>query len=393
MLVFGVAARGAQWRCSPIPAEVGSAFRVSVSGGFVQSHYEVLGVAPDADVAAIKRAWHVKVLLLHPDKHVDAPEAVRAEALRETRQINDAWATLKDSDRRRRYDLELARLVDASGTTHARGYSARYRSRPTEARVPLVCRGCGTTQRIAADAERFVCSRCKAQSRLVACDKCSTRAPVLERWGKWACAGCGRVHRSDWGGGAKQIKCVRCKTSTEIVNGAPVFRCRGCRREYLRCDCGVYTSFFLLLLPRWRCQSCQKWNRRVVDPEADQARSIQRLLDARGIDAPGAAVALTGHIDPQLDGVARVGANGADGVIAVAGDQAAVWWRDGRRVATVSLRDYNACERDGRRITLRGGTGDLCILASTDDFAEGWITHMAGLGASTAPHDARSPGA
>ena len=80
----------------------------------MQSHYEVLGVAPDADVAAIKRAWHVKVLLLHPDKHVDAPEAVRAEALRETRQINDAWATLKDSDRRRRYDLELARLVDAS---------------------------------------------------------------------------------------------------------------------------------------------------------------------------------------------------------------------------------------------------------------------------------------
>jgi hypothetical protein len=225
----------------------------------------------------------------------------------------------------------------------------------------------------------------------VACDKCSTRTPVLERWGKWACAGCGRVHRSDWGGGAKQIKCVRCKTSTEIVNGAPVFRCRGCRREYLRCDCGVYTSFFLLVLPRWRCQSCQKWNRRVVDPEANQARSIQRLLDARGIDAPGAALALTGHIDSQLDGVARVGANGADGVIAVAGDQAAVWWRDGRRVATVSLRDYNACERNGRRITLRGRTGDLCVLASTDDFAEGWITHMAALGATTAPHDAGSP--
>jgi len=349
----------------------------------VQSHYEVLGVQPDAQVDVIKRAWHVKVLLLHPDKHEGASEEVRAAALNETRRVNEAWGTLRDPLRRRRYDLQLAQLVDAASATDADS-SATRGTTPTDATVPVVCAGCNASQPVKRTADRFVCTKCKTAWRFVVCERCQEHTTVRERWGKWACRGCQWVYTSYWGGAVTRIKCVKCKFATEVPLGSPVFHCQGCRREYLRCECGAYTSFHVSVGRNWRCPSCRRRNRRAVDPEAIQTRSIQHILDTRGIDAPGAACALAGRISPDLDGVARVGANGDEGVVAVAADRAAVWWSDNGRVETFDLREFNSVERRGRCITLQSPSrAQLNILASSDDYAHGWIDHMTRLGATT----------
>lgn len=358
----------------------------------MQSHYQVLGVEPNADIDVIKRAWHVKVLLLHPDKHEGASEEVRAAALTETRRVNDAWGTLRDPLRRRRYDLQLAQLVDAATATNA-GSSGPRHTTPNPEAVAVVCPGCNATQQVAKTADRFVCTKCTTAWRFVVCERCQEQTTVRERWGKWACRGCGFAYPSYWGGAATRIKCVRCKSATEVPLGSPIFQCRGCRREYLRCECGAYTSFHISVGRHWRCPSCRRRNLRAVDPEVIQTRSIQHVLDNRGIDAPGAARALAGQIGPDLDGVARVGTNGDEGVVAVARDRAAVWWSGNGCVETLDLREFNQVERRGRCITLRSpARPQLRILASSDEYADGWIGHMARLGATTTvgPHSRRT---
>ncbi len=358
----------------------------------MQSHYEVLGVEPDADVDAIKRAWHVKVLLLHPDKHEGASEEVRAAALTETRRVNDAWGTLRDPLRRRRYDLQLAQLIDAATATAADANSTGPRpTTPQDESVPVVCGGCNATQRVVGTADRFLCTKCKTTWRFVECTRCHERTTVRERWGKWGCSRCGWVYTSYWGGAVTRIKCVGCKSATEVALGSPIFHCRGCRREYLRCECGAYASFHVSVGRHWRCPRCRRRNLRAVDPETLQTRSIQRFLDARGIDTPGAASALAGRVGPDLDGVARVGTNGDEGVIAVAGDRAALWWTQQDHVEMLDLREFNNVDRRGRQITLRSTSRpQLRILASNDEYADGWIAHMVRLGATTTaclPHD------
>jgi hypothetical protein len=68
----------------------------------VATHYELLGVAPDADAEEIQRAYRLLALRLHPDVAPDAdPSAMAA--------INGAWAVLSDPARRRAYDAGLGR--------------------------------------------------------------------------------------------------------------------------------------------------------------------------------------------------------------------------------------------------------------------------------------------
>ena len=78
------------------------------------SYYDVVGVAVDADVDEIQRAYHRKAQLLHPDRHATAAEPVQREAESAMKMLNEAWNTLKDPDSRQRYDIENA-LVDHDG--------------------------------------------------------------------------------------------------------------------------------------------------------------------------------------------------------------------------------------------------------------------------------------
>ena len=87
------------------------------------THYDILGVDPTAELETIRRAWRLKVRLLHPDRHRDSPNDVQAEAAKETLRVNNAWETLRDPEHRLEYDeylmgirgLETAREDDGVG--------------------------------------------------------------------------------------------------------------------------------------------------------------------------------------------------------------------------------------------------------------------------------------
>ena len=59
------------------------------------SLYEALGVAPDADADALRRAYKAAALKHHPDKGGDTDKFKRAA---------EAYATLSDPTKRRMYD-------------------------------------------------------------------------------------------------------------------------------------------------------------------------------------------------------------------------------------------------------------------------------------------------
>jgi curved DNA-binding protein CbpA len=75
----------------------------------VGSLYDVLGVAPGATELELRRAYHRRARVLHPDRHAGAPEAQRQVTESAMRQLNAAWEVLGDPERRGRYDAALVR--------------------------------------------------------------------------------------------------------------------------------------------------------------------------------------------------------------------------------------------------------------------------------------------
>jgi curved DNA-binding protein CbpA len=75
------------------------------------SYYDVLGVGVDADVEEVRRAYHRKAQLLHPDRYGTASDEARRQAESAMKALNEAWNTLKSPEARRRYDVALG-LVD-----------------------------------------------------------------------------------------------------------------------------------------------------------------------------------------------------------------------------------------------------------------------------------------
>jgi hypothetical protein len=63
-------------------------------------HYELLGVPPDATAAEVRRAYLEQARRHHPDRAGGSEERMRA--------LNEAWETLGDPERRRRYDRTIA---------------------------------------------------------------------------------------------------------------------------------------------------------------------------------------------------------------------------------------------------------------------------------------------
>jgi len=63
------------------------------------THYDILGVAPDVAASELRRAYVALAQRHHPDRPGGDAERMR--------EVNEAWATLGDPVRRRRYDLGL----------------------------------------------------------------------------------------------------------------------------------------------------------------------------------------------------------------------------------------------------------------------------------------------
>ncbi|MFN8018370.1 MAG: DnaJ domain-containing protein [Acidimicrobiales bacterium] len=76
------------------------------------NHYEVLGVAPDSDLTAIRRAYLDLARQHHPDFHVDADDGTRAASAVQMQLLNEAWKVLGDEDQRRAYDRALHTSTD-----------------------------------------------------------------------------------------------------------------------------------------------------------------------------------------------------------------------------------------------------------------------------------------
>lgn len=70
--------------------------------------YQVLGVRPNASAVEIRRAHRQLAYLLHPDRQGESTAAERVLAERRMREVNAAWTTLSDPQRRTDYDRSIA---------------------------------------------------------------------------------------------------------------------------------------------------------------------------------------------------------------------------------------------------------------------------------------------
>jgi curved DNA-binding protein CbpA len=78
------------------------------------THYDVLGVARTAPDGEVRRAYVARAREHHPDRSGGDADAMRA--------VNDAWATLRDPERRAAYDrtLSAAPVIPASPAAEPR---------------------------------------------------------------------------------------------------------------------------------------------------------------------------------------------------------------------------------------------------------------------------------
>lgn len=75
--------------------------------GPTATHYEILGVAPDASHDEVKSAYLDRAMRFHPDRHADATPDARARADFQMREVNAAWEVLRNPARRADYDARL----------------------------------------------------------------------------------------------------------------------------------------------------------------------------------------------------------------------------------------------------------------------------------------------
>lgn len=67
-----------------------------------RDHYQLLEIPRDASPDEVKRAYHLQQKVWNP---TNAPTTITAEVTRRSRRIIDAYDELKDSAKRRKYDL------------------------------------------------------------------------------------------------------------------------------------------------------------------------------------------------------------------------------------------------------------------------------------------------
>ncbi len=71
----------------------------------VPDYYAILGLTADASTFEIERAYRRHAAIIHPDRFFDNPR-LRLQAEAKLRQLNEAASTLRDPERRMKYDTE-----------------------------------------------------------------------------------------------------------------------------------------------------------------------------------------------------------------------------------------------------------------------------------------------
>lgn len=89
----------------------------SPGGGITATHYEILGVAPDASHDEVKGAYLDLALRFHPDRQADPGGSALDRASFRLQEVNDAWRVLRNPAARAHYDdlLRSGALDDVQG--------------------------------------------------------------------------------------------------------------------------------------------------------------------------------------------------------------------------------------------------------------------------------------
>ena len=69
-----------------------------------KDYYATLGVARDADDAALKKAYRKMAVKWHPDKHAGGGDAAKARAEAKFKEVGEAYDVLSDPTKRQVYD-------------------------------------------------------------------------------------------------------------------------------------------------------------------------------------------------------------------------------------------------------------------------------------------------
>src|SRR6266436_4312666 len=67
-------------------------------------YYRILDISPDSSLDKIKEQYHLLIFAWHPDRH---PEKYKAQAEEKSKDINEAYKVLSDTERRKTYDMQL----------------------------------------------------------------------------------------------------------------------------------------------------------------------------------------------------------------------------------------------------------------------------------------------
>ncbi len=71
----------------------------------MKDYYDILGLGPDADLEAIKRAYRLKAREAHPDRFAHKGDDAEADATALMSDLNEAYGVLSDAEQRREYDI------------------------------------------------------------------------------------------------------------------------------------------------------------------------------------------------------------------------------------------------------------------------------------------------
>ena len=85
-----------------------------------RNYYEILGVDKNADLDTIKKAYRKLVRKYHPDVSKE-PDAVQ-----KTAEVNEAYETLKDTQKRTEYDEMLANPFEGTSQTRGNPFEGAY---------------------------------------------------------------------------------------------------------------------------------------------------------------------------------------------------------------------------------------------------------------------------
>ena len=79
------------------------------------TYYDVLGIATDATLDEVRRAFTLRTGMYDLGRHPGASEQLRREAERAVRELEEAWSVLGDPTRRALYDARLQRRTSVGG--------------------------------------------------------------------------------------------------------------------------------------------------------------------------------------------------------------------------------------------------------------------------------------